>query len=427
MNQQTSRRLDRWVGTVLCAALTLWRRLVERRSAQGAAPRKILFLKLAEMGAIVLAMPAFEAARRLVGRENLYIALLAGNEEVHEILPVFDPSRRVVLRDRNLWTMALDVWRLMRFCRRQGIDTVIDLEGFARISALLSYLTGARHRVGWHRYTTEGPYRGDLFTHRVAHNAYLHASVQFLTLVEALSEPPGQEPLVKRAIALGNYELPRLELREAERQAAAHLVGRVSGGAATRPWVLLNPNLIDLLPLRRWPEENYLLLGRRLLAEHPGATLLLTGLPAERERSRQLARQISPERCFSLAGETPTLRSLIALYDQAALLVTSDSGPAHLAAVSGVPIVSLFGPETPQLYAPLSPRNRSLWAALACSPCLSALNHRASACQDNVCLRAITVDQVLEACRQMCGELRSEGAAAPARADESVDRGSARP
>lgn len=411
MNEASSRFADRWLGVPLCWLLTRWRRCRAWFAAppSGEPPQGILFLKLAEMGAVVLTLPAFEAAARRVGRERLFIAMLEGNRQVHDLVGFFRPENVVTIRDRNLWTFAVDAWRLLRFCRRQRIDAVIDLEGFARISAILAYLSGARIRVGLERFTTEGPYRGDLATHRVAWNAYQHASQQFLTLVSALDCDPRELPLVKQAVRLDDYRLPRFEPTEAEREAARGLVARASGGLPPRPWIVFNPNLIDLLPLRRWPAENYRELGRRLLNAHPTATILLAGLPDERELSRALAREIAPERCYSLAGETQTLRSLVTLFTECALLLTSDSGPAHMAALTDLPIVSLFGPETPQLYAPLSPHNRSLWAGLACSPCLNALNHRRSICRNNVCLQTLSVDEVWRACREQCPELTPKG------------------
>jgi ADP-heptose:LPS heptosyltransferase len=415
MEEATSRALDVWIGRPLCWLLTLWRRTRAHRlrTDRGLGPpRKILFVKLSEMGAMVLAVPAFEAARSRVGQRNLYCLQLDGNREVHELIGVFPAGNVLAIRDHNLLLFAWDTARALRRCRREGIDTVIDLEGFARISALLAFLCGAERRIGLDRFTSEGPYRGDLFTHRVPWNPYQHASLQFLTLVEALDAPEGQRPLPKRRVELKEFELEghRPEPREIEELEA--MLARACGGPPAAPRVILNCNLIDALPLRRWPRESFLELGRRILAHHPRATLLLTGLAAERESSRALAAEISPARAFSLAGETPSLRSLVALLARSDLLITSDCGTAHMAALTAIPIVSIFGPETPQLYAPLSPRNRSLWAGLACSPCLNAFNHRRSPCRDNVCMGQITVDHVLEAARRQCPTL--DGARGPA-------------
>jgi ADP-heptose:LPS heptosyltransferase len=77
-------------------------------------------------------------------------------------------------------------------------------------------------------------------------------------------------------------------------------------------------------------------------------------------------------------------------------MVTNDSGPAHFAAAAGLPTIVLFGPETPKLYQPLG-NSRAIYAGLACSPCVSAHNHRKTACTDNVCMQAITVEEVYAA------------------------------
>ena len=98
-------------------------------------------------------------------------------------------------------------------------------------------------------------------------------------------------------------------------------------------------------------------------------------------------------RCLSLVGRT-TLRQLLVLYGLAEVLVTNDSGPAHFAALTDIDTVVLFGPETPLLFAARGPRNHVLWAGIACSPCINALNNRQTACRDNVCMKTITVGKV---------------------------------
>ena len=94
-----------------------------------------------------------------------------------------------------------------------------------------------------------------------------------------------------------------------------------------------------------------------------------------------------------MAGRT-SLRDLIVLYTLADVLVTNDSGPGHFASLTEIDAVVLFGPETPALFAPLGGRAHVVWAGLACSPCVSAFNYRLSPCRNNVCMQAITVDQV---------------------------------
>lgn len=407
MNEQQSRTLDYWFGIPLCWLFTRWRRLADwlRPPRLDEPPRKILFIKLAEMGAIALAMPAFETAARRVGRGNVFCLMLEPNREMHDLVGFFAAENLLSIRDENLFVFARDVWRLMQRCRAERIDAVVDLEGFSRISALLSWLTGARMRAGFARYTSEGLYRGDLLTHRVWLNYYDHASAQFVALVRALEKNPHADVLVKERIDLSEYRLPRFEPTSQERAALLELLKTRCGWAPGRPLALFNPNLVDLLPLRRWPRERWLELGRRLIGDSPELTIALVGLGREREESQRLAAEISSERCFSLAGET-TIRSLATLFTLADILISSDSGPPHMAAFAELATVSIFGPETPRLYAPLNPRNVSLWSNLACSPCLTAFNHRRSACRDNVCTQVVTAQQAWEAATRLSPQLR---------------------
>ena len=101
----------------------------------------------------------------------------------------------------------------------------------------------------------------------------------------------------------------------------------------------------------------------------------------------------------NFAGRS-ALSVLPLLYSIADLMVSNDSGPAHFAAVTDMPAIVLFGPETPALYGPLG-RARTLTAGLACSPCVSAANHRKTACTDAVCMAAIPPERVLDAAAEV--------------------------
>ena len=100
-----------------------------------------------------------------------------------------------------------------------------------------------------------------------------------------------------------------------------------------------------------------------------------------------------------MAGRT-TMGQLLALYDLSQLMVTNDSGPAHYSTLTGIDVITIFGPETPAVFGARTPRSHILWSGLPCSPCVNAFNDRQSACTDNVCMQRIGVDQVFDlACR----------------------------
>jgi ADP-heptose:LPS heptosyltransferase len=184
------------------------------------------------------------------------------------------------------------------------------------------------------------------------------------------------------------------------------LLGREFGAAAANRLLLLNANASDLMPLRRWPPQRYVELARRLLTHYLDVVIGFTGAPSEAEAVGRLAGAVDSPRCRSLAGKT-TLRQLMVLYRLAEVLVTNDSGPAHFATLTPIDVVVLFGPETPRLFAGLSPGTHPLWAGLSCSPCINAFNDRVSACKDNVCMQRISVDEVFAQVCRLCDARRS--------------------
>jgi ADP-heptose:LPS heptosyltransferase len=169
--------------------------------------------------------------------------------------------------------------------------------------------------------------------------------------------------------------------------------------------VVINPNGSELLPLRRWPVENYIELAHRLLA-HPSVCLVITGSRSERKDAKMICDAIGNSRCIKLAGKT-AFRELIDLYNIAHLLVSNDSGPPNLASLTAMKALVFFGPETPACYKPLGDNVESLYADFLCSPCVSAYNHRKSACRDNKCLKAITVDEVMQRIESILPQLHS--------------------
>lgn len=396
MNVDRMRRIDLWLGTPVCWLLTLWRRVFDRRPVGTAAPRKIVVLKLAEQGSTVLAQDALRAAAERVGPENLYFLLFAENRPILDVLGIVPPGNVVEIKAKGLFGAIAGAVRALLRLRRLGVDTALDLEFFARSSAALAYLSGARWRVGFQPGGGAGRYRGDLLTHRLSFNPYLHTAQTFRLLVDALDQPPAAFPrfaLVPPAVTPGSSAF---RPAPAEIDAVEAILRAKLGRHAGSRLILLNANASDLMPLRRWPPDRYAELGRKLLARHPDAAVVFTGAPDEAAAARRLAAAVGSDRAVSLAGDT-TLRQLLVLYTLAEVLVTNDSGPAHFATLTPVDVVVLFGPETPRLFAGVGSRTHPLWAGLACSPCINAFNDRASACRDNACMTHIGVEQVFAA------------------------------
>jgi len=129
--------------------------------------------------------------------------------------------------------------------------------------------------------------------------------------------------------------------------------------------------------------------------------VVLMGIAESAESARAITARIGDPRCVDFVGKTRTLGDVMQLFHQSDLLITNDSGPAHFATLTPIKSITLFGPETPVLYGTLGDGAVHLYAQFACSPCLSALNHRNSPCTDNKCLQAISVEEVFQHARRL--------------------------
>src|SRR5438034_4988480 len=391
----TLQRTDRWVGGPLCAILTLLRKICESAGRPGPRQfRRILFVKFAEQGSTVLAYPAILRAIEMVVRENVYFVVFEDNRFVLDAMEVIPDGNVITIATKSLLGLATGALRAVLQIRKIGIDAVVDMEFLTRFSAILTFTTGAKSRVGFHTFFGDGPYRGDLMTHRLLYNPHLHTSHMFEAMVEALTRDPPVLPTFDFTPS-ADQPLARFRPSPSEVSEINTLLQHENPGIGSAPLILLNPNASDLLPLRRWPPLRYVELARRLLERYPELFIVFTGAPAEAAPINQLADAISSSRVITLAGKT-TLRQVLVLYTRSAILVTNDSGPAHFASMTPIRVVALFGPETPALFGARSPNAIALWAGIACSPCVNAYNNRQSVCRNNLCMQAITVNDVFK-------------------------------
>lgn len=396
MNIRLYRFVDRFLGVPLCAVLSVIHR-VTRRPAPSTSPRKILVILLSEMGALVLASPMFVWLKERYPAASIHLLLFAHNREAADLLEVVPSENVVTLDDRSFSSFAFGAVRLLRTLRRLRADVVIDCELFARISSILSFLSGAPIRIGFHRYTQEGLYRGSFLTRPVLYNPYRNISYQFLTLAaatESASVPSGKLPLV-----------PHLEMPSVKAMPAAEIRSRIAKLHTDFP-AIKNRSLVlvyasgGILPIRAWPLNHFKELCASLLKE--GHAIALIGLPQDTPLGESIVAHCGSPHCVNLCGYTESMRHLLALFHRASLLITNDGAPGQFAAITALPTILLFGPETPTLYQPIASNVHSLYLSFSCSPCLTAYNHRNSPCDgDNQCLKQISPDRVLQMAREL--------------------------
>src|SRR3989441_11693823 len=251
----TLQRTDRWVGAPLCAILTLLRKIFESAGPPGPRQvRRILFTKFAEQGSTVLAYPAIRRATELVGRENVYFVVFEDNRFILDAMEIIPEENVITIATQSPFALARGALRAVLRARRIGIDAAVDMEFFTRFSAMLTFLTGAQSRVGFHTFFGDGPYRGDLMTHRLLYNSHLHTSQMFEAMVEALTRDPAVLPTFDFTPS-SNQIFAKLCPTPADLAEIDALLQRENPRIGLAPLILLNPNASDLLPLRRWAPE----------------------------------------------------------------------------------------------------------------------------------------------------------------------------
>src|SRR5207249_760239 len=195
MNVTALQRIDRWVGVPVCFVLTWLREVIGDSIPRAGTPiRKLLFIKLAEQGSTVLACPAIREAIRKVGREQVYFVVFEDNRFILDVMGLVPEENVITISFESLPAMVRSAWLALGRLRRLKLDAAIDLEFFTRGSAALTYLTGARRRVGFHPFFGAGPYRGNLMTHRLLYNPHLHTAQTFQLMVQALDQDPATLP-----------------------------------------------------------------------------------------------------------------------------------------------------------------------------------------------------------------------------------------
>jgi len=291
-------------------------------------PEHVCIIKPSSLGDVVQALPVLCALRRRFPEAKFtwvvnaaYAGLLEGHESLDHVVE-FD--RAALSLHRSTGRQALR--SLQRRLREMRCDLTIDLQGLLR-SGLLSYLTGARVRVGMGD-AREGAWL--FYTHTVPIEPHRTLAVdRYMAVAAALGADTTKV----------EFHVPVCE--EATRW-AAEIVGK-----ASRPLIGMAPGA--RWPTKRWPADRFAALAQKLAFE-TGGTIVLLGTPSDAAAASRIAAAV-PQRCLNLAGRT-TLKQLVAAVQQLDLLVSNDSGPMHLAAALGTPVLAIFTCTLPERAAP---------------------------------------------------------------------------
>jgi lipopolysaccharide heptosyltransferase I len=331
-----------------------------------AIPRKILVIKPSSLGDVVHSLPFLSALNECFPLAKIHWVIAKGIEDI------IDGNQLV----SKLWIIDKDQWkkvgrisgtiselgRLAKNIRAEAYDIAIDLQGLMR-SGLMTKATGAPVRIGFAE-AREGS--ALFYTHKVTGGKDVHAVDRYLKVVQALGCD----------VEAVRFPMPLIRESEKIRQLRSQ-IGDYAVIVAGARW-----------ETKKWPAHRFAALAAML-----DINSAVVGNAADHGISKAIEEQ-SSGKAISMAGETD-MGELIWLIRGAKLVITNDSGPMHIAAACGIPVVALFGPTNPDRTGPYGRNNVIIRSAAPCAPCYKRR------CKDLKCMKDISVEQVYNATREI--------------------------
>jgi lipopolysaccharide heptosyltransferase I len=322
------------------------------------------------LGDIVHAIPVAAALKRRFPSARLDWLVSAKHRDILDLVPIVD--RRLVLRDRGGHGGA-PLWSVIRQLRKTRYDFAFDLQGLLK-SAVLSKLSGAPRIVGFSAgYLREGlarpfytdvhdPGGGGMYDPRERSHV-VHMNLGLLAAV---------------GIADQKAEFP---IERVDTGVAQAMRTRAAG-----PYVLINPGAA--WPNKRWPAARYGAVAKTL-GEQRGLMTIVTWGPGEEALAQEVSREAAGA---ALLSPRTSIADLVALIGRAAVMISGDTGPTHIAAALGTPLVGLYGPTRPSRNGPWAPHDVTISRDAVCQ-----CHHLRRCIRPRMCLLDIEVPEVVEA------------------------------
>jgi heptosyltransferase-1 len=354
---------------------------------------KILIVRLSALGDIVHALPVLAALRKAMPSaqvdwlvEENYASILSMAVGLHRRV-IVRARRNIDTPDTVSFAGATGYWRAVAFLRAQRYDVVLDLQGLIK-SAVWARASGAARVIGFDR----------------AHLREPQASWLYSDAVTLIDRPTGQQtnrPTGDHVIQKNLSILSALQIEPAASElplrpkASAATVAAIEAAGGPLGYIVLNPGAA--WPNKRWPPERFGALADALL-KRTGLRSLITWGPSEQGLAESVAHGSSG--AATLAPPT-SVSDLAVVMRDAALVVSGDTGPLHIAAAMGTPLVGLYGPTWPERNGPWDSKDVVISRATVC-----VCHHKRQCLRGAPCIDEITLDEVVAASLTRLAHLR---------------------
>lgn len=383
MNLKLARFIDMYIGVPLLYFCWRVKGFSQRRRPAidtNGANKKILFIKFWGIGNIIMLLPAAATLKKRYPDARIDILTLLNNAAVSKSCKLFDNI--YMISNANFPEFISSTVGSFRMLRKVNYDIIVDFEQFARFSALICMLIGKKITVG---FNTAGQYRHFVYSKAVKYNNNIHMTKSFFSLIHNAgafdAAWPGPVPLTCETTDIA--EVNEMFLKNGVSDDEACVVMHLS----------TSENFIE----RRWPPEYFADLADRLI-ESFGVRIIFTGLPQDNPLIKKTLQTMkNGSRAIDTSNGLDFFKyiSLIKLSD---LVISADTAAVHVASSLSVPVVGLYGPNTPVLYGPWSNRSIFFYKKLKCSPCITNYNAKINSCRHpdgrGACMKKISPEEV---------------------------------
>lgn len=388
MNLKFVRIIDTYAGTPLLLCVALLRMLRGQRPT-GGVPRartRILCVKFWGVGNLFMMLPAVAALKRQYPQATVDLLTLLSSRDAAAATGMFDTLHTI--DTQTLAAFLVTTCRCLACLRRLAYDLIIDFEQFAKFSALLCAMSGARETIG---FDIANQRRHLLYSRTVTYDDTVHITRSYFSLASAAGATCDADELLRsfRWLPSSRHLMPAVRER--------------LGLAEGRRFIAMHVGTSDNFKERRWPAEYYAALADLLVSRHR-KIVVLTGLPEEAPLAARVLRAVHrTDEVLDASGKLG-FAEFLALLAESELVISSDTAPVHMASAMAVPVVGLYGPNTPRLYGPWRQSGLACSRSFSCSPCITNFNAKTHDCQHpagkGACMTALLVDEVYHAIKE---------------------------
>ena len=343
----------------------------------------ILIVKLSAIGDVIHTLPALNAIRKRY--PDARITWLV-EEDAAPLVKGHTALDRVLVSKRKRWLKGIpgpscvnnmkEVYRFLKELRDTRYDLIIDFQGLLKSGILIALCRG-RRKIGYGRGMEHMECSYVFLNERVPPvDMDNHALMRGMMLLDAIGIPSNEM----------EYNLP---VQDQDRTALDALLMR-HGIRESGLLVAINP--VAKWETKLWSDVKFAKLADSLIQQY-AASVVFTGGGEDRGTVQGIISAMEAK-AANLAGET-TLRTLAALYEKTGFLVSTDTGPMHIAAAMGTPVIALFGPTAPWRTGPFGPDHQVIRVGKECSPCFRRQ------CSTIRCMEEISVEQVLDGVQKL--------------------------